>query len=108
MSIKKRIFTGLLIGVIAGVIDVTPMILMKLTWDANLSAFTMWLVIGFLLAITHIRLKGFIKGLIIACTVLLPNLFIIGWKEPESLMPGILITAVLGSLSGFVFDKIAK
>jgi hypothetical protein len=35
---------------IAGVIDVIPMVVQNLTWDANLSAFAHWVVTGFLIS----------------------------------------------------------
>ena len=47
----KKIKIGLLLGIAAGVIDVIPMVIQNLTWDANISAFTMWIVVGFLIAI---------------------------------------------------------
>jgi hypothetical protein len=102
---QKEIFTGLAIGAVAGVLDVIPMIIQKLSWDANLSAFTMWIVVGLFLAITKFKIKGATKGLIISFLVLLPNLFIIGSKELLSLIPIFIMTAILGSLSGFVYQK---
>jgi len=42
----KKIYLGLLIGALAGIIDIIPMWLQKLSWDADLSAFVMWLVEG--------------------------------------------------------------
>ena len=40
----NRIAIGIVFGIIAGIIDVIPMVLQKLTWDANLSAFSMWVM----------------------------------------------------------------
>ena len=105
---KKRIQTGLFLGLVAGIIDVIPMILQHLTWDANLSAFSMWIVIGFFMAITQLKLKGIGKGLVISYCILLPTLFIIGWKEPASLFPIITMTALLGSLLGLFYQKIIQ
>ncbi len=105
---KKNNFTGLLIGVIAGIIDVIPMVLQKLTWDANLAAFSMWIVIGYLLSVTHVKLNHVLKGLLISLLVLLPNLFIIGWKEPLSLVPVLVMTVILGSLAGFAYHRIVR
>lgn len=34
-----KIKIGVISGIIAGIIDVIPMIFQKLTWDANLSVF---------------------------------------------------------------------
>gem|GEM_PF-5600971 len=36
----KKTFVGIFLGAIAGIIDVIPMILQDLPWNANLSAFT--------------------------------------------------------------------
>lgn len=105
---KKQIITGLLLGLSAGIIDVIPMILQHLTWDANLSAFSMWIVIGFLMAIVQFPIKSLGKGLLISFCVLLPSLFIIGWKEPTSLVPIITMTAILGSLLGLLYQRIIK
>jgi len=105
---QKNILLGLLIGIIAGILDVIPMIIKGLTWDANLSAFSMWIVIGFFLSVTNIKLNGILKGLIISFLILLPNLFIIGWKEPFSIIPIFIMTAILGSLTGFIYQKITK
>ena len=102
---EKRLQTGLLLGLVAGIIDVIPMILQHLTWDANLSAFSMWIVIGFFMAITQFPIKGMGKGLLISFCILLPSLFIIGWKEPASLIPIITMTAILGSLLGLFYQK---
>jgi hypothetical protein len=51
---KKRIMIGVSLGTIAGILDVIPMVAQKLTWDANLSAFSLWIVIGFMLAISQL------------------------------------------------------
>ena len=105
---KNKLIAGLTIGCIAGVLDITPMIINKLTWDANLSAFSMWIIIGFFLSVTKLKMNGVFKGLLISFLVLLPNLFLIGWEEPVSLFPILIMTAVLGSISGYVFQKIVK
>jgi hypothetical protein len=105
---KKRIIIGLVVGVSAGTIDVIPMIFMKLPLQADISAFSMWVVIGFLLAVTDLKMHGILKGLLIAFLVLSPNLFIIGWDEPISLIPIIIMTLILGSLSGFIFQLTTK
>ncbi len=105
---KKRILTGLSLGVIAGIIDVVPMIIQRLPLNADLSAFTLWVVVGIFMGIASFGIKGILKGLIIAFLVLLPNLFIIAWDEPESMIVIACMTVALGSLTGFVFQKIIK
>jgi hypothetical protein len=102
----KKITSGILLGICAGIIDVIPMILQKLSWDANLSAFTMWIVVGFLISSVEIKINPIIKGILIAFLVLLPTAILIGWKEPLSLIPISIMTLLLGGLLGFAIHKI--
>jgi hypothetical protein len=104
----KKQLTGLLLGGIAGIIDVIPMLLQKLSWDANLSAFTMWLIVGFFIASVEFIINPILKGILIAFMVLLPSLILIAWKEPFSIIPICIMTTVLGALLGLAIHKIAK
>lgn len=104
----KKIQLGLLFGFIAGIIDVIPMLIKKLTWDANLSAFTFWIITGFLISTTDLKLKGALKGIFISVLLLLPLAFIIGWQQPKSLIFIIIMNIILGSSLGFLIDKYGK
>ena len=104
---KKNIRIGLLLGTVAGVIDVIPMVLQKFTWDANLSAFFLWIVSGFMLATSNLRLPPVLKGIVIPFICLLPSVFIIGWNDPLALLPIGLMTLLLGALLGFAYSKLA-
>ena len=104
---KNNIFVGLLLGAAAGVLDVIPMLLQGLTWDANLSAFFLWVVSGFMLATSNLKLHPILKGIVIPFICLLPSTFIIGWKEPFSLLPIGIMTLILGALLGFTYNKFA-
>ena len=44
---KKKLVVGVLLGAVAGVLDVIPMVVQDMSWDANLSAFFHWVVVGF-------------------------------------------------------------
>lgn len=102
----KKIKIGLLLGIVAGIIDVIPMILQNLTWDANISAFAMWIVVGFLISTSDLKINSIIKGILTAFLVLLPTAILIGWKEPVSLIPITIMTTILGGLLGFSINKI--
>jgi hypothetical protein len=97
----KRPIVGILVGAIAGILDVIPMIIQKLSWDANLSAFSMWVVIGFLVSVVDLKLNAILKGILIAFLVLLPSAILIGAQEPASLVPIVIMTLILGSGVGF-------
>lgn len=102
----RKYITGLILGIVAGIIDVIPMIIMDLTWDANISAFSMWIIIGFLIASVDLKINSIIKGIIIAFLVLFPIGILIGWKDPASLIPIAIMTTILGGLLGFSIHKI--
>jgi len=104
----RKIITGISVGVVAGVIDVIPMIIQKLSIDANLSAFSMWLAIGFFISTSELKIHGIFKGIVISSLAVIPILIIVGWKEPISLIPITVMTLILGSISGFVIEKINK
>lgn len=104
----NKIVAGLVLGLVAGIIDVIPMILQKLTWNANLSALTMWIIAGFLISTSELKLNSILKGILISFLVLTPNAIIIGWYKPTNLIPISIMTLVLGALLGFTIDKIGK
>jgi hypothetical protein len=105
---KNSIVAGVLLGAVAGALDMIPMLLQGLTWDANLSAFFLWVVSGFMLATSNLKLASVLKGILIPFICLLPSAFIIGWKEPFSLIPIGIMTLILGALLGFVYSKVVK
>ncbi len=102
----KKQTKGILLGGISGIIDVIPMLIQHLTWDANLAAFTMWVVVGFFITSVELKIHPVLKGILIAFLVLLPSAILIGWKEPHSLIPIAIMTTILGGLLGFSIHKI--
>ncbi len=105
---RKKIMFGVGLGIIAGLIDLVPMIIQDLPWNANLSAFSMWVIIGFLVSVTELKINEILKSILIAFLVLFPNLFIIGIQNPISIFPIAIMTLLLSSILGFVFWKITK
>jgi len=99
---------GIILGIVAGLIDIIPMIIQNLTWDANISALTMWIVVGFLISTVDLKINSVVKGILIAFLVLLPSAVLIGWKEPISLIPITIMTTILGGLLGFSIHKISN
>ncbi|HOJ64488.1 MAG TPA: hypothetical protein PLE45_08715 [Spirochaetota bacterium] len=104
----KKMIIGIIVGSLIGIIDVIPMILQKLTWDANISAFSMWVVIGLFVSLYNYKIPTYIGSIITAFLVLLPCAIIIGWKEPFSLIPISVMTLVLSFLLGLVIRFIKQ
>jgi len=104
----NKIILGILLGCIAGIIDVIPMILQKLTWDANISAFCLWVVAGLMISTSTLQLPAVLKGILISFLILLPSLILIAWKDTKSIIPILIMTVILGSLLGLSISKLVK
>ena len=102
----SKLIKFLITGVVIGIIDVIPMLLMKLTLDANISAIPMWLVISYLLYCNNQKLNQLIKSIVVAFLVLIPNAILIGWNNPINIIPVIIMTLLLSLLMGFISGKI--
>ena len=105
---KNNLVIGLIFGAIAGILDVIPMVLQGLSWDANLSAFFLWIVSGFMLATSNLILHPVLKGIVIPFICLLPSIFIIGWNSPLVLIPIFIMTLILGALLGLVYGRLQQ
>jgi len=105
MSQKKIILVGGITGICAGITDSIPMIIQNLTWDAIVSAFSMWIIVGIFIASINWKINSMLKGIIISFMILTPCAFIIGKKEPFSLIPIAINTLILGLLSGLIIKK---
>jgi len=105
MQNMQNIKIGLGFGVLAGVVDVIPMIIQGLSWDANLSAFAFWVIVGLAIATTNIKLKGALKGIAISLTLMIPLAIVIGAQDPFVLIPILIMNLILGSALGLLIEK---
>lgn len=103
----NKILFGLFLGILAGIIDIIPMLIQKLPWDANFSAFAMWIVVGFFVSVVEIKIPSVLKGILLSVLALLPSAILICWEEPKSLVPILIMTTLLGGLLGYTFNKFA-
>jgi hypothetical protein len=104
----SKLSAGILFGSIAGLIDVIPMLAQKLTWDANLSAFSLWVISGFFIATSELKLPPALKGMVISFLALIPAAFLIAWNNPLNLIPITIMTVILGSALGYSITKFGK
>ncbi len=103
-----KLFISLIIGIIAGIIDIIPMFLQKLDRYSIISAFIQWVIVAFV--ITHIQfgVGGWLKGLIIAVLMALPIIVLVMKTDAKSVIPILIMCAVLGSLIGFIGDRYVR
>ncbi len=92
----EKILIALLIGIIAGIIDVIPMIIQKMDKIANWSAFSHWVVLGLIIPFVSWNIQGWLKGLIIAEISAIPILLIVGTEDKKAIIPISIMSAILG------------
>ena len=101
-----KILIALIIGVVAGLVDVIPMIIRKLDKTANWSAFIHWIVLGLIIPFVRWDIQPWLTGLIIGELTTLPVMIIVFPKNKKALIPMILFSAILGigvAIAGSIF-----
>ncbi|MHB1689009.1 MAG: hypothetical protein ACYCVH_16780 [Ignavibacteriaceae bacterium] len=96
----SKLFISFGIGIIAGVIDVIPMMIQKLDKYSTLSAFVQWVVLGFLISYVQIPVASWLKGVIIAEMAALPIAILVFKSDPKSVIPILIMSAILGAIVG--------
>jgi hypothetical protein len=101
----KKVLLSVTLGIIAGIIDVTPMLVRGVNWYSALSPFLHWIVMGFIITYTVLGIKPWLKGLIVAEISVIPIAF---QYDIKTVIAIVIMSAILGSLIGFFSDRYAK
>jgi hypothetical protein len=104
----RNIFIALIIGLSAAIIDVVPMIIQRIDKTACISAFIQWIVLGLIIPFVNWDMQPWIKGFIIAELAALPIMVLVFAKEPKSIIPIIIFSAILGATVGMVGARFIK
>lgn len=101
----NNIVIALLIGFIAGLIDVIPMIIQKLDKTSCISAFIHYFVLGFIIPFVNWDLAPWIKGMIISLLMSIPVMVIVFSKDKKAILPMIIFALILGAGIGIAGAK---
>lgn len=94
----ERTVLILLTGIIAGVIDVAPMIKMKLDRYSIISAFVYYLILPFIIANTTLfGMDWWLKGGVIGLMLALPVIIMVMKDDRKSAVPMVIMSIVLGT-----------
>ncbi len=95
----KELLLTLLIGVIAGVIDVLPMIKMKLDKYSISSAFVHYLIAPFIIFNTDLfGMIWWLKGGVITLLLAIPVIILVAKDDKKSAVPIVVMSVFLGTL----------
>ncbi|MBU3093302.1 hypothetical protein K2F40_04040 [Clostridium sp. CM028] len=108
MKIFNKTYLGIILGTIVGIINVLPMILQKVAWDANISTFLTWVIVGFFISTTKLKFHGIIKGIIISILIFIPSTIFVIESNLTGAIWTIVMTLIFGGLLGYLIDKLEK
>jgi hypothetical protein len=98
----RSIFFTLLIGCIVGIIDILPMIKMKLDKYAISSAFIFYFIMPFIIFnLKILENLWWLKGGLITFVLSIPTIIIISKADKKSIIPITSMAIVLGTCIGF-------
>lgn len=105
----KLFLLTVLIGLVAGTIDILPMIKMKLDKYAIASAFLFYFVVTFIISGTNLfGMAWWLKGAVITLALATPTIIIVAKEDKKSIMPMSIMAVVLGSLIGLAEHLLLK
>ena len=93
----------LLIGIVAGVIDVLPMIKMKVDKYACISAFVYYLIVPFVIfGINWFGNLWWLRGGVVAILMAIPVIILVSKEDKKSPIAMTIMSIVLGTIIGVV------
>lgn len=93
----------LLIGVVAGIIDILPMIKMKVDKYSTASAFVYYLIIPFVIfSVNWFGSLWWLRGGVVALLLALPVIILVAKEDKKSPIAMTIMSVVLGSIIGVV------
>ena len=98
----KNYLISIAIGIVAGTLDIIPMIIKRLDMAFTLSAFSMWVVTGLFILKARFIPVHWLNGIVVSLLIFLPLFFMI-FKMDKNALPQVCITTVLlGAGIGFL------
>jgi hypothetical protein len=97
-NLMEALLLTLLVGCIAGIIDILPMIKMKLNRYAISSAFIFYFVMPFIIFnLNLLNSLWWLKGGIVTLVLSLPVIIIVSQEDKKSVLPMGIMAVVLGT-----------
>lgn len=85
------------IGIIAGLIDIIPMIIQKLDKHDIASAFVHYFALGLIIPFVNWGIPPWIKGMTIAFLSAIPIVILVYPKDKKAILPILLFSLLLGA-----------
>ena len=101
----NNILVATIIGLVAAIIDVIPMIIQKLDKTSCISAFIHYFILGLIIPFVNWELAPWLKGLVISLMMALPVMVIVYSKDKKAIIPMTIFALILGGGIGIAGAK---
>jgi len=98
-------FIAIIIGLVAGLIDIIPMVIQKLDKRDTISAFVHYFALGLIIPFMNWGIAPWIIGVIIALLTSIPIMIIVYPKDKTAIIPMIVFSLILGAGIGIAGAK---
>lgn len=92
----NSILIAAIIGLIAGTIDIIPMLIQKLDKNDTISAFVHYFALGLIIPFVQIDIAPWLKGIAIALLTAVPIMVIVYPRDKKAVVPMAIFSVVLG------------
>jgi hypothetical protein len=93
------------IGLIAGLIDLIPLVFVNAPLFNMLSIIAFWLVATYIISAIVVSKKAILNGLIVSILLMIPMALAVSATNPKDFVPMMSMALLLGPLVGYAIDK---
>lgn len=101
-----KLIKSLLLGTAAGILDVIPMVLQGLSWQANVSALLHWLGLSLIITFSRLPFTGWASGIILALLTGIPIAVLATETVPTAWIPILISSVLFGGLLGYMSERL--
>jgi len=102
---RRKLIVSMIIGLIAGVIDLIPLVMVRVPLLNMVSILTFWIVTSYFVAHVSLFKNALLNGLVMSTINMLPLVIIIYTINPKDFFPMLSMALILGPLVGFLNNR---
>lgn len=104
----RKILKILIIGLIAGALDLIPLLFVSAPLFNMLSIVAFWLVTTYIILIAKITKNSILNGLILSILLMIPMALAVSATNPKDFVPMMSMAVLLGPIVGYAIGKFVE
>jgi hypothetical protein len=97
----NNLFIAILIGLAAGLIDVIPMVVQKISVKECVSAFVHYFMLGIIIPFVDWGIPAYFTGIVISLGSAIPIMILVYQKDKKAIIPMFIFSIILGAGIGY-------